>query len=142
MRWSFGYPWILKYLNTRYARTLLHDKLLDYVDDFPSFYNAIKCFFQKYLIHHFTGNTSKEHNGLKFLPFSIFGFIDCLIDCVSRPFLGPGEDYVGAPGKAMHEAAQRLVYTGFKKWHGIKVETISVAQQHQYCFWPNFCLDT
>jgi hypothetical protein len=36
-RWSFGYPWILKYLNTRYARTISHEKLPDFVDKFPSF---------------------------------------------------------------------------------------------------------
>ncbi len=36
--WSFGYPWILKYLNERYDRTISHKKLRDYVDDFPLFY--------------------------------------------------------------------------------------------------------
>jgi hypothetical protein len=36
-RWSFGYPWILEYLDTMYAWTLLHKKLFDYVDNFPLF---------------------------------------------------------------------------------------------------------
>ncbi len=41
LRWSFKNLWILKYFNTSYARTILHKKLLDYADDFPSFYDAI-----------------------------------------------------------------------------------------------------
>jgi hypothetical protein len=52
-----------------------------------------------------------------------FGFIDCLIDRVSRPFSGPDGNYVGVPQKAMHDAAQRLVYMGYKKCHGFEVET-------------------
>ena len=27
--WSFGYPWILRYLDERYNRTILHEKLRD-----------------------------------------------------------------------------------------------------------------
>ena len=71
LRWSFGYWWILEYLNMRYPRTLLHKKLLDYVGDFPSFYDAINRFIQKSSIHHFTDNTANMHDGLNFLPFSI-----------------------------------------------------------------------
>jgi hypothetical protein len=33
--WSFGYPWILKYLDERYDRTISHKKLRDYVNDLP-----------------------------------------------------------------------------------------------------------
>ena len=29
LRWSFGFPWILEYLDTRYARTISHEKLRD-----------------------------------------------------------------------------------------------------------------
>ncbi len=48
MRLSFGYPWILKYFNTRYTWTLSHKKLFDYVDDFPSFYDASNHFNQEF----------------------------------------------------------------------------------------------
>jgi len=123
-RWSFGYPWLLEYLDARYARTISHEKLRDFVDDFPAFYDAINCFIQKPTIHHFTDGSAEERDGLNFLPFSIFGFIDCSIDRISRPFSGPDGDYIGAPRKAMHDAAQRSVYTGYKKCHGIKVETV------------------
>jgi hypothetical protein len=123
-RWSFGYPWILVYLDTRYARTISHEKLRDFVDEFPVFYDAINRFIQKPTVHHFTDGSAEECDGLIFLPFSIFGFIDCSIDRISRPFSGPDGDYIGAPRKAMHHAAQRSVYTGYKKCHGIKVETV------------------
>jgi hypothetical protein len=126
-RWSHGYPWILEYLDTRYARTISLEKLLDYVDDFPSFYDALNCFIKKTSICHHTDGSAEERVGLNFLPFSIFAFIDCSIDRVSRPLSGPDGDYIGAPHKPMHDAAQRAVYTGYKKCHGIKVETIMLA---------------
>jgi hypothetical protein len=40
-RWSFGYLWILKYLDTRYVRTISHKRLHDFVEKFPTFYSAI-----------------------------------------------------------------------------------------------------
>ncbi len=79
---------------------------------------------------------AKEHDGLNFLPISIFGFIDCLINCVSRPFSGPDGDYFGAPQKAMIDAAQRSVYTGYKKCHGIKVETVLLPNGISTVFGP------
>jgi hypothetical protein len=57
-RWSFGYPWILKYLDERYDRTISHEKLRDYVDDFPLFYQAINHFIKKTSLHHFHDGTS------------------------------------------------------------------------------------
>jgi len=88
-RWSFGYPWILVYLETRYARTISHEKLRDFVDEFPAFYDAINRFIQKPTVHHFTDGSAEECDELNFLPFSIFGFIHCSIDPISRPFSGP-----------------------------------------------------
>ncbi len=75
-------------------------------------------------MHHFTDESAEECNRLNFLPFSIFGFIDCLIDHMSRFYSWPDGDNVGAPWKAMHDAVQRLVYTGYEKCHGSKVESV------------------
>jgi hypothetical protein len=96
-RWSFSYPWILVYLDTRYTRTISHKKLRDFVDEFPAFYDAINHFIQKPTVHHFTDDSAEECDGLNVLPFSIFGFIDCTIDCIGRPFSGLDGDYIGAP---------------------------------------------
>jgi hypothetical protein len=78
--WSFGYPWILEYLDARYDRTISHKKLRDYVDQFPQFYQAINKFVQKTSVCHFHDSTAVERQSLSFLPWSIFGFIDCSID--------------------------------------------------------------
>jgi hypothetical protein len=66
-RWSFGYPWIIKYLDERYDRTISHKKLRDYVDDFPLFYQAINNFIKKTSLCHFHDGTAVERQGLNFL---------------------------------------------------------------------------
>jgi hypothetical protein len=63
-------------------------------------------------------------SGLSFLPFNIFGFIDCSIDKICRPFSGPAGDYEGAGRKDTYTDTQRAFYTGYKRLHGIKVETV------------------
>ena len=123
-RWSFGYPWMLEYLDERYERTISHQKLLDFVQEFPRFYNAMSSFVQKESVRHFTDGTTEERPGLNFLPFKIFGFIDCSIDRISKPFSGPDGDYIGAPRRGEYDAAQNAVYTAYKKCHAIKVETV------------------
>jgi len=69
-------------------------------------------------------------------PFRIFGFVDCSIDKVSRPRSGPDGDYVGAPRKLGQYEAQRSVYTGYKKIHGIKVETVLLPNGISTVFGP------
>jgi hypothetical protein len=73
---------------------------------------------------------------LNFFPFSIFGFINCLINRVSRPFSGSDGDYVGALQKAKHDTVQRLIYKGYKKCHGIKVETVMLPKGISTVFGP------
>ncbi len=126
--WTYGYLWILEYLGERYNRTISHEKLRDFVDDFPRMYQAINKFFKKESLHHFHDGTAVECQGLFFLPWLIFGFIDCSIDQISQPMLGPDGDYVGTPRRALGGVAQRAVYTGYKKCHGLKVETVLLAK--------------
>ena len=135
-RWSFGYPWILEYLDRRYSRTISHEKLRDYVDDFPLFYQAINQFVRKTSVRHFHDGTAVERQGLSFLPWSIFGFIDCSIDRISRPMSGPDGDYDGAPRRPLGDVAQRAVYTGYKKCYGLKVETVILPNGISTLFGP------
>ena len=123
-RWSFGYPWIIFYLDSRYQDTLGNQMLHRFVDRFPEFYNKITTLVKKTSRHHHNDNTSSDHTGLNFLPFRIFGLIDCSIYRINRPLSGPDGDYIGAPRKEDYPIAQRAVYTGYKKCHGIKVQTI------------------
>jgi hypothetical protein len=123
-QWSFGYPWILEYLDARYDRTISHEKLRDYVDQFSQFYQVINKFVQKTSVRHFHDGTAVERQGLSFLPWSISGFIDCSINRISLPMSGPDGDYDGAPRRPLGNVAQRVVYTGYKKCYGLKVETV------------------
>lgn len=137
-RWSFGWDWIVKYLDERYARTISHQKLEDDVDQFPEFYDAISNFMQKdtHKFHAGGAGNGIEMDGLNFCPFPIFGFIDCSIDKVCRPHSGPAGDYVGAPRKPNEDIYQRSVYSGYKKFHGIKVETILLPNGIMTLFGP------
>ena len=73
---------------------------------------------------------------LHFLPFDIFGFIDCSIDKICRPFSGPDGDYEGAPQKEQYDRTQRAFYMGYKKCHSIKVETVLLPNGISKVFGP------
>jgi hypothetical protein len=50
--------------------------------------------------------------------------------------LGPDGDYVGTPSRALDDAAQRAVYTGYKKCHSLKVEMVLLANGISTLFGP------
>ena len=85
---------------------------------------------------HNVDGTIVEVEGLNFLPFDIFGFIDCSINRICRPFSGPDGDYVGAPRKEQYARTPRAFYTGYKKCHGIKVETVLLPNGISTVFGP------
>jgi hypothetical protein len=137
-RWSYAWRWILKYLDIRYVNIIGHQGLLRYVDQFPDFYTAINEKVQQNRIAEIN-----EHNGtcvyipgLAFLPVDIFGFIDCSIDAIRRPGSGPNGDYEGAARRPGHDEVQRAFYTGYKKLHGIKVETVLLPNGISTVFGP------
>ncbi len=94
------------------------------MDRFPVFFEAIQQNIQQsHTVDNHNG-TYGETDGLAFPPFDVFGFIDCSIDRISKPFSGPVDDSVGAGQKEEYSIAQRAFYTGYKKIHGIKVEKV------------------
>jgi hypothetical protein len=123
-RWSFGYPAILTHLDRRYRRTLSHEKLEDYVDQFPAFHHALESYFRRSTLRHLPDGCAQVRDGLHHLPFTLIGFVDCTIDRISVPYSGPAGDFVGAPRKSEYRIAQESVYTRYKKIHGIKMETV------------------
>ena len=135
-RFSPAINWIMKYLDDRYERTISHWKLEDYVDEFPEFFEKISGFMQKDSEQYYPNGDRVDKDGLNFCPLPIFGFIDCSIDKICRPFSGPDGDYVGACRKLMEDIYQRSVYTGYKKFHGIKVETVLLANGIMTIFGP------
>ena len=50
----------------------------------------------------------------------------------------PDGNYDGAPRKALGNVAQRTVYTGYKKCHGLKVETVLLPNGISTLFGPTW----
>jgi hypothetical protein len=124
-RWSFAWRFMMKYLDNRYRSIIGHQGLVRFVHQFPEFYEAIQQKVQRgYYKRDNHDGTYDYTSGLSFLPFNIFGFIDCSIDKICRPFSGPAGDYEGAGRKDTYTDTQRAFYTGYKRLHGIKVETV------------------
>lgn len=84
---------------------------------------------------HIDDGTAVDQSGLNFCPYQIFGFIDCSIDRINRPYSGPDGDYVGAR-KPFQDAFQCAVYTAYKKLHGIKVEVVLLPNDIVTLFGP------
>ena len=135
-RWGLSYIWMLKYVDARYENIVGYQGLSRFVQDFPRFNEAI----ERYV----TADYNRENldatwdcvPGLRFLPFDIFAFIDDSIDATCTPCSGPRGDYAGAARKAEYSEAQRSVYTGYKKLHGIKVETVFMPNGLTALFGP------
>ena len=99
---------------------------MEFLPQFELFYDAIEAYMQEDFIWHNHDRTSAMHKGLRHCPFKIFAFIDCSIDKVCQPRSGPDGDYIGAPRREHEQEAQESVYTGFKKFHGIKNEVLEL----------------
>ena len=135
-RWSYGHRWMMLYLDRRYSSILGHGGILRYLPLFGEFRDAIEAYCQKdrlYVDHQ--GNQTLVP-GLNELPFSICGFIDDTIDSILVPFSGPDGDYEGAPRRPQYIYAQESVYSGYKKVHGHKMETVFFPNGMSTCFGP------
>jgi hypothetical protein len=127
-RWSYGYPYFLRYLDARYRRVHTTEGLSRWVHLFPIFAEAIAAHVgtdvaridtktrQPYVVH-----------GLMFNPpdfFRIIGFVDASLRETCTPETGPDGDFEGAPRKELSDEMQRALYTGWKKQHGLKIQTV------------------
>ena len=52
---------------------------------------------------------------------------------MSVPFSGPAGDYKGAPHRPQYILAQESVYTGYKKMHGHKMDTVFFPNKISTC---------
>ena len=138
-RWSYGYRWMLFYLDNRYRDIIRHQGLLRFLPDFARFRNAIEDYVRKDRWYHDNDGSSRWVPGIDRLPFNIFGFIDDSIDKIRVPFSGPAGHFEGAPRRAEYINAQESVYSGWKKLHGIKVETIYLPNGISTIFGPTSC---
>jgi hypothetical protein len=138
-RWSYAWRFIIFYLDNRYENIIGHQGLVRFVDEFPDFYDAIQKKVQRRYISDNRDGTYNVTSGLSFLPFDIFGFIDCSIDRICKPFSGPAGDYEGCGRKEEYSRTQRAFYTGYKRIHGIKVETVLLPNGISTIFGPVSC---
>ena len=135
-RWSHGYRWMIIYLDNEFADIMGHVGLIRWLPHFQRFHDSIERYMQT------DRQRIDEHGnpytipGIDRLPYRVFGFIDDSIEHVSTPHSGPDGDFEGAPRKALYEDAQRSVYNGWKKLHGIKVETIYLPNGISTLFGP------
>jgi hypothetical protein len=133
-RWSYGWRWILFYVDRRYQNILGHQGLLRSRDRFPEFFQSIQQRVCQSKRHFDENGNMWESPGLAFLPYRIFGFIDCSNYRTNCPFSGPSGDFQGSPRRARYEISQRSVYTRFKQIHGIKIQTVLTPDGISTCF--------
>ncbi len=74
--------------------------------------------------------------GLEKFPYNIFGWIDGSINRIGVPFSGPAGDFIGTPCRVQYINAQESVYSGWKKLHGIQVETVLLPNGISTVFGP------
>jgi hypothetical protein len=95
-RWSFAFPWMVRYLNNRYKDIIGHQGLVRFVNDFPRFNERIEQYVKKERLRENPDLHFMLIPGQRFLHCDIFGFIDNSINKISVLFSGPRGDYEGA----------------------------------------------
>ncbi|KAL9189077.1 hypothetical protein ACHAXT_011567 [Thalassiosira profunda] len=138
-RWSFGYRWMLRYLDDRYKDIIGHQGLSRFVGDFPRFHKAIERFVQRERVVERLDGSYDIIPGLEYLPWDIFGFIDDQDSQSCVPFSGPRGDYEGAARRVEYADAQQSVYSGYKKFHGLGMETVFLPNGISTVFGPVSC---
>ena len=135
-QWSHSWPWILCFLDDKYEDIIGHQGLTRFVHQFPRFYESIQTYIRQSTTHHFNDGTAKERSGLCFLPFVIFGFIDCTIFRICIPYSGPQGNFEGGPRNSRYYDILRAVFTKYKKLHGEKIETVMLPNGIFIVFGP------
>jgi hypothetical protein len=132
-RWSKSYPWMIRYLSSRYDGILGYGGLAGFVDQFPCFHDAIERYARTEKAQEQDDGTFHLIPGLRYCPWYIFAFIDCSI---SVPFSGPCGDYEGAARRNEYANPQQAFYTGYCKYHGFKIESILTPDGLSHIFGP------
>ena len=123
-RWSKTYPFVLHFIDTGYKHIISYAGLVRCVAKFPCNNADIETYVRKEKAREHPDGEFHLILGLRFLPWDIFGFIDCSIEQIAVPFLGPQEEYEGAARWPKYADAQQAFYTGYCKYHGIIIESV------------------
>ena len=138
-RWGLGYRWFVFYLDNRYQNIVGHQGLSRFLPQFMDFRDAIERYLQedRWYEDHLGNKTWVP--GLDEMPYNVGMFIDDSVDGVMVPFSGPAGDFQGAPRRPEYFLAQESVYSGWKRIHGVKVETIYLPNGISTVFGPVSC---
>ena len=112
-RWSYTYPWMLKYLDERYRDIIGHQGLTRVIDQFPRFARAIERYLQRDHLHELVDGTFVVIEGLEFLLWDAFAFIDNSINDCNVAHVGPRGDWPGAARRKEYADVQQALYSGY-----------------------------
>jgi hypothetical protein len=131
--WTYAYPWMLKYLNKRYANIIGHQGLAHFVNDFPRFRCVIEMYVQCNHRCKLVNGTMTILPSLNFMPWDVFRLIDNTINKILTLFSGPCGDYEGTVRKSEYVDTHRAFYS---RYVGIKVEIIFLPNGLSTLFGP------
>jgi hypothetical protein len=89
----------------------------------PSICIAIKRYVQRDHLCELVDGSFVVIEGLEFLPWDVFAFIDNSINDCNVPYSGPRGNYPGTARREEYANAQQAVYSGYTLNYGIRVET-------------------
>jgi hypothetical protein len=127
--WTHGHRWLLLHLDMRYTSIISHEGIFQFSPLFGEFRDAVKAYCQK----------DEQRNSRprpEQITFQHLRFIVNTIDLILVPFSSLAGDYEGEPHRPQYILAQELVYSGNKKLHGNKMETVFFPNGISTCFGP------
>jgi hypothetical protein len=127
-QWSRAFNWFVDFVLEKFKYTISgHWKY--WRNHIPSMANAIRTKMEDFGVHFDMGNQR------------IFSFIDCTIVASNRP--GGGPAHAGVNALRYNNNIQRGFYSGFKKHHGTKFQTVeSPIGICMHCFGPRRVKDS
>lgn len=114
--WSRAFKWCVKFIEREFEH-ILDDFHPEFVKRFPKYADAIKTEVNRLL--------RDKGAAQLFTTFDVIAFIDNKCTATCRPGSGPAHDGPGAPRKDPGGLIQISVYSGWKKLHGFKIETVT-----------------
>jgi len=131
-KWSIAFHWFLEY-STPIVRDLIGLQLLSrFRNRFGEFASKIADrMAHGFYVQSNEGGEYEFVDGIQYNdpndPFRVFGLLDCSMFKTNTPRTGPSDRFEGSARFDDADLQQRAVYTGWKKFHGIKVMTVVMA---------------
>jgi DDE superfamily endonuclease len=124
-KWSYGYRFMVRFIDAKYRNLIGPYGLRRCVPQFGDFAEAIRRYViqERCYIDPEDGGVHHVEEGVWFDPHTlgIAGCLDCKDYQVPRPHQGPDGDYVGSMRRPGAYEAQRSVYSGHRKKHGVRI---------------------